>query len=299
MSRTGLVFDIKRFAVHDGPGIRTTVFLKGCGLQCKWCHNPESISRQPQLAYYADKCINCSECVSVCPYSAHQIVASKHLFDRDKCKLCNECEAVCLGDALKIYGKQMSVDEVLSIVLEDCVFFDQSGGGVTLSGGEPLVQSGFCYELLVEFKKHGLHTTVDTCGNVSWSDFEKVLSVTDMFLYDIKHIYEKPHIANTGASNKKILANLNKLSQCGKPIEIRIPLIPGFNMDQESAKAFGEILGSLSNISAVKLLAYHDFARSKYKALGLANTMPRVDLPSQSQIEEIADCLRKFNLVVK
>jgi pyruvate formate lyase activating enzyme len=265
------VFEIKRFAVHDGDGIRTTVFLKGCPLKCLWCHNPEGIGGKPELAYYENKCIGCQECESACRYGAHSSDGF-HIFDREKCVGCGSCESVCLGDALKFYGKTVTVEKLLPKLLEDKAFYDNSGGGVTLSGGECLLQADFCRELLMALKEKGIHTAVDTCGFVSKAAFDKVIPYTDIFLYDLKAYDEDCHIRCTGQSNRLILENLRYLDSLGKPCEIRIPYVPGCNEDQmEKLAAFVKTLG---NITKVKVLAYHNYAGSKYEALGMENTLP-------------------------
>ena len=182
------IFEIKRFAVHDGDGIRTTVFFKGCPLKCLWCHNPEGISGETELAYYAHKCIGCAECVMACPNGAHTIEGGAHQFHREKCVACGKCEEVCLGNALTLYGKGYTVCDLLAILLKDKDFYDASGGGVTLSGGECLLHADFCAELLKELKESGVHTAVDTCGRISKAALDKVLPYTDVFLYDVKAV---------------------------------------------------------------------------------------------------------------
>ena len=227
-----LISDIKRFAVHDGDGIRTTVFFKGCPLKCVWCHNPEGIDFKPQLALYKNKCTLCGNCVKMCPVSAHIISETDHKLEREKCVACGKCEENCFYDALKLYGREMSVSELMPILLEDIDFYENSGGGVTLSGGECLMQAEFCAELLKKLKENNIHTAVDTCGFVSKEAFDKVMPYTDIFLYDLKAFDEEVHIKCTGQSNEVILENLKYLDGCGKKIEIRIPYVPGFNNDQ-------------------------------------------------------------------
>jgi len=276
-----VISDLKHFAVHDGDGIRTTVFLKGCCLKCLWCHNPEGIGFKPQIAYHENKCIGCMECATVCPTGAHGS-GDLHEFDREKCIGCGRCEGVCLGDALKFYGKTVTVEDLLPELLEDQAFYDNSGGGVTLSGGECLMQADFCAELLKALKEKGIHTAVDTCGFVSRESLDKVMPYTDMFLYDLKAFDEDCHIRCTGQSNKTILENLRYLDSRGKPCEIRIPYVPGYNDDQmEKIAAF---LKPLQNITKVKVLAYHNYAGSKYAALGMENTLPG-RLPTTQEVE--------------
>ncbi len=276
------IIEIKRFAVHDGDGIRTTVFLKGCPLKCVWCHNPESIDFKPQMAFYKNKCIGCGECVSVCPAEAHKITQEGHTFERDLCVACGKCEKVCLGEALKFYGKEMTVDELLPILLEDKDFYETSGGGVTLSGGECLMQADFCAELLRKLKKEGVNTAVDTCGYVSRMAIDMVMPYTDIFLYDLKSYDEDVHIKCTGQSNKVILDNLKYIDDCGKKTEIRIPYVPKYNDNQ--IEKIGEFLSKLNNVVKVRVLPYHNYAGSKYEALNMKNTLPQT-LPTDKEIK--------------
>lgn len=284
----GKIFDIKRFAVHDGDGIRTTVFFKGCPLKCVWCHNPEGIDYKPQLAYYKNKCVSCGECVKICPQSAHTIKNGIHSFERDKCIACGRCEGVCFSKALALYGKDVTVDELMPLLSEDEDFYRSSGGGVTLSGGECLAQADFCAELLKRLKEENIHTAVDTCGFVSKDTIDKVMPYTDIFLYDIKAIDEDIHIKCTGRSNRLILENLTYIDSCGKASEIRIPYVPELNDNQiEKTAAF---LHTLKNVTKVKVLPYHNYAASKYTALGMANTLPEL-LPDKETLKSAADFL--------
>lgn len=278
------IFEIKRFAVHDGNGIRTTVFFKGCPLKCLWCHNPEGISFKRQLAFYESKCINCGECAAVCPAGAQKITAAGHIYNREKCVLCGGCERACLGNALTLYGKEMTVEELMPILLEDKSFYDNSGGGITLSGGECLCQPDFCAELLKNAKENGLNTAVDTCGFVPRTAIEKVMPFTDMFLYDIKAIDENVHIKCTGQSNRRILENLKYIDAAGKKTEIRYPYVPGYNSGE--AESIAEFVSSLKNVTGVRVLSYHNYAGSKYLSLGMKNTLPD-KLPDNEEIENI------------
>ena len=289
------IIDIKRFAVHDGDGIRTTLFLKGCSLKCVWCHNPEGISFEPQLSYLKDKCINCGECVSVCPNSAHDIENGIHTFDRDKCVGCGKCENICLGEALKLYGKEISVDEALEILLEDKEFYENSGGGVTISGGECLCHFEFCSELLKKLKEHGIHTAVDTCGMVSKKAIDEVLPYTDIFLYDIKAIDEDVHKKCTGQSNKQILENIKYIDSLVKSIEVRYPYVPGYNSGE--VESIAKFLSGLKNLTKVRVLAYHNFAGSKYDSLDMENTMP-ITVPTNDEVEKARDLIRSYGISV-
>ena len=295
MSITGIILEPKRFAVHDGPGIRTTFFLKGCPLRCLWCHNPESILPEPEQAYYEHKCIRCGECVSACPNGAHSMREEKHEFHRNLCTACGKCERACLGRALRLYGKRITPEEATALALEDRAFYEQSGGGVTLSGGEPLFQPEFCLELLKQLKRAGLHTALDTSCFVPRTALEAALPVTDLFLVDFKHADSSEHRKLTGQGNELILDNLHFLSERGAEIEIRIPFVPGCNDSNENMERTGELLGHL-NLQSVKLLAYHDLARSKYAAVGKTDTMPHTSPPPPERIAHAADLLRKHHL---
>lgn len=283
-----IITDIKRFAVHDGNGIRTTVFFKGCPLKCVWCHNPEGISPKTQIAYYEHKCINCGMCVNVCENKAHIIADGKHTFDRKLCVACGKCETVCLGDALKIYGKEYSVDELLPFLIEDKDFYDNSDGGVTLSGGECLIHADFCTELLKKLKEKNINTDVDTCGFVPREAFDKVMPYTDTFLYDIKAIDENVHIKCTGQSNKQILENIKYIDSENKAIEVRIPYVPNYN--DEQIRKIAKFMQELKNVKRVKILPYHNYAVSKYTALNIKNTLQKT-LPTDSEIQKAKNYL--------
>ena len=292
----GNIFDIKHFAVHDGPGIRTTVFLKGCPLNCLWCHNPESISTEQQLGYTEKNCTHCGRCAAVCPTGAHCMTDEHiHVFKREKCVKCGKCTEVCYGKNLTLYGKTVSPDEVIDELLEDEDFYSSSNGGVTLSGGECLIQADFCAELLSKLKARGIHTAVDTCGFVSRDALDKVMPHTDLFLYDFKAYDEDVHIKCTGMSNKIILENLKYLDESGGKIEIRIPLVPEYNLNQ--TKKAGEFLSRLKNLTGVRILPYHNYAGSKYKSLDMENTLPQA-LPSDEQMNEAKRIISGFGLKV-
>lgn len=279
--KVGRIVNIKRFEIHDGDGIRTTVFLKGCPLSCLWCHNPECIGFKPQLSYLAHKCIGCGACVSVCPSGAHTATDGVHAFDRAKCVACGKCAENCLGEALTLYGTDYTAGELAPILAEDKPFFDQSGGGVTVSGGEPLSQPDFVAELLAELHQLGIHTAVDTCGFAPRAALEKVVGDTDLFLFDIKAIDPALHKRLTGQDNAIILDNLRYLDSIGKRVEIRIPLIPTLN-DGE-IDAIGKFLSLLKHPIPVKVLPYHALAKAKYQSLDMHDGMPEgVDPPDDA-----------------
>ncbi len=286
-----MICDIKKFAVHDGDGIRTTVFFKGCSLKCVWCHNPESISFKPQLSYIEQKCIGCGECTKLCP--AHTFKDGMHNFDRSLCTAKGNCTENCYGEALKLYGTKVTVDYLVDEIMKDKAFYDNSGGGATLSGGECLCQADFCRELLKKLKENGIHTAVDTCGNVKREEFDKVIPYTDIFLYDLKAIDSDVHKKCTGSTNRLILENLKYIDDKGCKIEIRIPYVPGYN-DGE-IQAMGEFLKDLKNISKIKVLHYHNFAGSKYSSLGMENTLPRT-LPEDREVKKAVEILKSYSL---
>lgn len=293
----GLVLDLVRLSVHDGPGIRTTVFLKGCPLQCRWCHNPESVVPSSEIGFRAGQCVACGGCAKVCPQGVHRFEKGQHLLERSRCIACGACVEACLPGALRLFGQMLSAEQVAASVLADRTFYAQSGGGCTLSGGEPLWQAAFCAEVLQLLGEAGLHRAVDTSGAAPWEAFGEVLPHTDLFLYDLKHTDDALHREWIGSSNTEILNNLRHLSERGLPIEVRIPLIPGFNADEASLHDIGEFLRELPNLVGVRLLPYH-LARSKYEALGRGEPMPDTVPPTAAVVLRAAEVLRGLGLTV-
>lgn len=289
------IFEIKRFAVHDGNGVRTTIFFKGCPLHCVWCHNPEGIDSNPKLAYFHNKCISCGECVSVCPTGAHFFTGEKHNFSREKCVACAKCASVCLNSCLVFYGKEVSLTDVLPVLLKDKPFYDVSGGGVTLSGGECLLYDDFCAELLKRLKENDVNTAIDTCGYVNKNVLDKVIPCTDVFLYDVKAISKNTHILCTGKDNDLILDNLLYLDNKGSKIEVRIPFVP--NLNSQEIPMIGKFLTKLNGLIKVRILPYHNFAGSKYLALGMKNTLPK-NLPLNKELDKAYNTLKSYNLPV-
>ena len=265
----GNVFNIQRYSVNDGPGIRTTVFLKGCPLKCRWCHNPESISPEKEIIIREDRCIRCSECFLTCNYFAVNSVGEKYITDRGVCAHCGCCVEVCYSDAREIVGKEMSVDQVMKEVEKDIVFYNQSGGGVTFSGGEPFLQHEFLLMLLQSCKEKNIHTAVDTSGYTSEQILLQASDFTDLFLYDIKTIDDTIHKSFTGVSNKLILDNLKRLAERRKNVIVRVPLIPTVNDSLEAMREIGGYIASLHSISEIHLLPYHHVGIEKYYRLGL------------------------------
>ena len=292
----GLLAEIKRLAVHDGPGIRTTLFLKGCSLACRWCHNPETISARPEIGLLRRKCIGCGRCVDVCAVGAHELRDGTHLFDRSQCTACGKCVDACLPGALEYYGQEISVEGAVDAVLEDRTFYAHSGGGCTFSGGEPLLQAPFCAAVCERLRELGIHCAIDTSGAVPWESFETMLPQVDLFLYDLKLLDNHQHRECTGASNQLALENLRRLSSRDVPIEIRIPLIPGINDADRDLQAAGEFLHGLANITRVQLLPYNGLARSKYEAIGRPDTMPDARTPDATAMARAAAVLRRSGL---
>jgi pyruvate formate lyase activating enzyme len=282
---SGTIFDIKHFAVHDGPGIRTTVFLKGCPLSCLWCHNPESLSPRPQLLFTPRKCIGCDNCFEACHEAAHRKVEGVHVIDWERCRARGDCVDGCYAGALEMAGYETTVNDVMEEVLRDRTFHANSGGGVTLSGGEPLAQLGFTGALLRVAKGQGLHTALDTSGHAPWPRFEGVLPYTDLVLYDLKHMDPERHAELTGVSNGLIHENLRRLDRLGASTWIRIPLIPGLNDDDANLEATGEFLSQLENVERVEILRYHRLAETKYASAGMEYALKGLEPPTEAEAE--------------
>lgn len=284
----GLFFNIQRFSVHDGPGIRTTVFLKGCNLHCFWCHNPESRSPRPQMQFFQEKCILCGRCVEVCPRGAQQIVEGVRVFDRLACDDCGLCAEECFAKALVESGEVKTAAEVFAEIQKDAVYYQNSGGGVTFSGGEPLLQLDCLKELLSACKQAQIHTAVDTAGNVDWERFVQILPYTDLFLFDIKAWDEEKHKKATGAGNARIHRNLIALGEHGAKIHIRIPVIPGVNADPAEMQAIGQFLQGVKGIEVVELLAFHHLGSGKYRSLGLEYPTKAMKTPPDAEMDRLA-----------
>ncbi len=289
---SGLIFDVKRYAINDGPGIRVTIFFKGCPLSCKWCHNPESISPHIQKMYSADKCIRCKACVEACPENACTITADTIITDMDVCTGCGICANICPTKATEMSGRIVTVEEVASMVEKERIFFDQSGGGVTFSGGEPLRQPEFLLALLERCGEQALHRTVDTCGFATTETLLKIAKHTDHFLYDIKLMDSKRHKIWTGVGNEKILENLKILAATDASLTLRIPLIQGVNDDDENIEKTAAFVSELAGEKKlVNLLPYHNIAAHKYQKLG--QTYDSVDL-AETNSEQQEQIIAKF-----
>jgi pyruvate formate lyase activating enzyme len=270
----GTIFEIQRFSIHDGPGIRTTVFLKGCPLGCLWCHNPEGQSSQQQLSYLPQKCIACGNCIRACPHGAHMMVDSVHQFYRSQCQLCGDCTKECWSQALEMVGRKMTTAEVLAEVLRDLPFYQNSGGGMTLSGGEPLAQLEFTRALLQSAKQAGLNTAIETCAFTRFSAFTQVMPWVDLFLFDIKDMDNTHHIEYTGKPNTVILSNLRQLHDSGARVLLRLPIIPGYNDRPDHFTRLAELVKSLPDLVGVEIMPYHRLGNSKRERFGLPHSMP-------------------------
>ncbi len=294
----GIIFDIERFAIHDGPGIRTTLFLKGCPLACWWCHNPESLSPLPQLVFFEGKCIGCGKCFTVCPVVAHEHAGEGREHHREKCTLCGRCVQACVAEALVMEGREIDAAEAVAELARDAPFYATSGGGVTLSGGKPLRQADFCAQVLTGCRARGLHTALDTSGFAPWEDFEKVLPLVDLVLYDLKHADPVEHRRFTGVSNALIRENLMRIGQRGTPVEVRIPLVPGVNDSPANLEACAEILIELSSLTQVVLLPYHRLGEAKYSRFGRTYLLPDTAPPTAEGLAAAASRLSSCGLAV-
>jgi len=285
----GTIYNIQRFSTHDGPGIRTTVFFKGCSLQCLWCHNPESIPFHPAVSFHRERCIGCGRCFEACPVSAHRLDdTGRHILDRALCTGCLRCTETCYSEALTGIGHELSDEELMHSLESDRPYYESSGGGVTFSGGECMTQVDFLAEVLRRCREKGIHTAVDTAGNVPWSSFLKILDSTDLFLYDVKAADAAVHEKLTGSGNVRILENLGRLCTIGKRVIVRIPFVPEANGGEMEG-----IAGFLSGLSVerVELLPYHRLGEGKYEALDQEFGTVRYAIPAE---EEIRSALRQF-----
>jgi len=275
------------------------VFFKGCPLACAWCHNPEAMSTKPELVLFESKCISCGECFRVCPQQAHEMLPDgTRVYHRDLCTLCGKCTEVCYAEALVMEGREVTVEEVMVELRKDLPFYQNSEGGITLSGGEPTLQHEFVLALLKTCKAEGLHTAVDTSGQTPWHIFEDLLPYIDIVLYDIKHIDSGHHRTHTGVPNQRILENLQRLGQSGTPIEIRMPVIPTVNDDGQDIEATALLLAGIQGITRIELLPYHKLGASKYARLGMPYQLDGLEPPSAPEMEAIAQRMRAHGLEV-
>jgi len=292
----GLIFNIQRFSIHDGPGIRTTVFMKGCPLRCRWCSNPESQNPYPEIMTYDVKCIRCGKCEQICPMNAITISQKGRKIARTQCTLCLKCAEVCPTGAISISGKYMTIEEVMKEVGSDKLFYQNSGGGVTISGGEPLSQWEFVLQLLKECKQEGLHTALDTCGYAPWHILEKVLEHTDLILFDIKHINSSQHRKGTGKGNRLILDNAKRTAAKVRTW-LRFPLIPGYNDSDEHVREVAELATKI-RVEKVSILPYHEWGKAKYEKLGRRYPFKNTQTLSDWHIQKLQKIIENMGLKV-
>ena len=293
-SMEGLVFDIQRFSIHDGPGIRTIVFLKGCPLSCRWCSNPESQKLKPVIMYQEMNCIHCGRCIAACKKGAISI-NNKGFINRDICTACGECVNVCPASALTMKGRKMTVEQVVKELKKDATNYRRSGGGITLSGGEPLVQSDFSKEIFKACKAQGWHTAIETTGYAKAEVIENVFPYVDLALMDIKNIDSNIHKEYTGVSNEIILENIKRVSKITKVI-VRVPVIPEFNSSEESILKISKFVKILNNIDTIHLLPYHTYGENKYGLLGRDYLMKKVGNLTQEEIDNLKKIVESHNI---
>jgi pyruvate formate lyase activating enzyme len=296
---TGLIFDIQRFAIHDGPGIRTLVFLKGCPLHCLWCQNAESIAREPEIVFIDNNCIDCGKCLTTCPEGAvHKSDDHQRTIDRGRCNLCGECLKLCYPNAINIMGRYLTVSEVLAEVERDCNFYQHSGGGVTFSGGEPTAQPVFLEEACRQAKARNLHTAIETTGHVRWDTFQSILQHVDLVLYDIKHMDSDQHRRLTGVPNGLILENLKRISSLGVPVCVRMPLLPGLNDSLENVRATAAFVVGLPNLQSFNILPYHRLGEPKWRQLDRPYELHGLVPSTREHVYDLADVVREYDIEV-
>jgi len=291
-----MVLDITRMTVHNGPGIRTVILFKGCPLRCLWCSTPESQKESPELAFFPEKCIACGDCISVCPRNAISAGEKSVILNRELCDDCGTCVPVCYAEALRLIGRQYTVDELIREVKKDEVLYRHSGGGVTVSGGEPLLRPDFTLDLLKELKRNGISAGADTCGFVPRENIEAVLPYVDFFLWDMKHMDREKHIEYTGVSNELILENLCFVSRNNIPIYLRLPLIPGYNDSADNLLDLCNFAQQLSSPVEIHLLPLHHLGRARYAALGREYPIEGIPLIPDEKLNQMKSLVESTGL---
>jgi len=286
---TGVTFNVQRFSTEDGPGIRTTVFMKGCPLRCRWCHNPEGLSPRPQLVWYDVRCIGARRCLAACPVGALELTPDGMRIDRERCSPCDLCAEACPSGALELIGRRWTPEELLAQVAKDTAFYETSGGGVTVSGGEPTMQPDFVEAFLRLCRQSGIATALDTCGYADWSVYERLLPYVDLVLFDLKILDRERHRQATGVYPDRILANAAAIAERGMPMWIRTPIIPGYTDDEENIEALAAFIRSrLPTVQRWDLLAYTNLGVAKYRRLGLTYPLEETQLPARHHMERLA-----------
>jgi pyruvate formate lyase activating enzyme len=290
----GVITHIQRFSIHDGPGIRTTVFLKGCNLRCFWCHNPETLNPKPELQLFLERCIGCGACVERCPQGAHVREDGQRRFYRERCRGCGACAETCYAQALVLVGQTKTAEEVMAEVLRDRPFYTTSQGGVTLSGGEPLLQLDFARAILQRCHEEGIHTAIETAAHLPWERIAGVLPFTDLVMVDLKLLDSARHRACTGVPNERILENIRLLGRQPQPLIVRTPIVPGVNDTPEEVAAMAGFLARLPNLVAYELLPFHPLAAGKYHSLELSYRAEGLKSPPKEQMEMLTAVARRF-----
>jgi len=292
----GVITNIQRFSIHDGPGIRTTVFLKGCNLRCFWCHNPETLAPKAEIQFFPERCIACGSCFRVCPNGAHVLVDDRHVFKRELCVGCGTCADNCFSEALVLVGEVKTHEQVIEEIKRDVAFYQTSGGGVTLSGGEPLMQFQFSYDILEGCRREGIHTAIETAANWPWERVAAILPVVDLVMMDIKVLDSDHHRECTGVPNERILANAIKLGQQSQPLLVRTPIIPGVNDNKEEIGKIAAFVSKLPNLMYYELLPFHPMATSKYDSLDIDYRARNLKRPTVELMDELTAHAETFGI---
>ena len=295
----GLITDIQRFSLNDGPGIRSTVFLKGCNMHCTWCHNPETISMKNNLLFYGQKCIGCGKCFEVCPVQVHELRGGKHLIHREKCIACGKCADECYAQALVMAGKEVDPDYVINEVIQDKLYYTNSKGGVTLSGGEVLMQMDFAKDICDRLHNEGIEVAIESNMSLPFTEIKELIDKVDLVMMDVKLFDDEEHIKYTGITNKNVLDNLCELNKIGKPVIVRTPLIPGVTDSVENLRNIAKLLEGMDNVICYELLNFNPLGDTKYRSLDKENPFEGEKPFNNSYLEEIKEKIKDINVNVK